>query len=381
MEGASVSELYDLAVVGGGPAGTSAAITAAKPGWRVLLLEAGAFPRHKVCGEFVSGEAAEVLEGLLGRQHLIEFAPRISKTRIFSDDRMAELPVSPPALSISRLQLDQALWQRAIETGVCVRDRCTVSDVRRERDYFALTGNGTTFAARAVIDASGRWSRLRKRKPSSAKNWIGLKGHFHEDRNAESCDLYFFPGGYCGVQPLGDGRVNAAAMVRADVAHALHEVFALSQSLQQRTRKWRAASEPVSTAPLLFAPPRTVEHDMALVGDAAAFIDPFAGDGISIALHSGQMAAMALSKYLRDECSLTVALEHYDKQYRGLIHPALKNAARVRVLLKLPKIGRVAAMALLSFPILGHAAITSTRVRQSSNLAEIPPATARVASQ
>lgn len=368
-----MSEIYDLAVVGGGPAGTSAAITGAALGLQVLLLDAGAFPRHKVCGEFVSGESAAILQNLLGERHLINAAPRISKTRIFSDNRVAELPISPPALSISRFHLDQALWDKAMETGLCARDRCPVSDVRREGHCFALSGDGAKFRARTVIDASGRWSRLRKKTPSRAENWIGLKAHFHEDSNSGSCDLHFFPGGYCGIQPLSDGRVNAAAMVRAELAHTLPEVFALNQVLQERTRKWRAASEPVSTAPLFFASPRTVERDMPLVGDAAAFIDPFAGDGISIALHSGRMAAAALSKYLRGDCPLKPALEDYDRQYRELIHPALKNAARVRLLLQLPKAGRVAALALLRVPILGRTAIARTRVRQPSTFVETQP--------
>ena len=366
MEGMTASDLHDLVVVGGGPAGSSAAITAAQLGFRVLLLESGTFPRHKVCGEFVSGEASSILERLLGRAETFVSAPRISTTRIFVDNHVAELPVSPKALSISRYDLDLLLWQRAEGVGVRTHHRRTVKAVERDGDTFVITHDGGRHRARSVIDATGRWSKLRAAKPANAGNWIGLKGHFFESNGPQSCDLYFIRGGYCGIQPLGDGKLNAAAMVDANVARSLREVFSQNRELELRSAKWRTASELVSTAPLFFLPPRTSDREMALVGDAAAFIDPFAGDGISMALHSGRMAATALATYLRGECLLRDALEAYDQQYRELIAPAQTNAARLRRLLRLPKPLQITAVSLLRFPIVARAAVQQTRVRKAS---------------
>jgi flavin-dependent dehydrogenase len=192
-----------------------------------------------------------------------------------------------------------------------------------------------------------------------------LKGHFYESGGPQSCDLYFFRGGYCGIQPLRDGKLNAAAMVDANVARSLREVFSQNRELELRSAKWRTASEPVSTAPLFFLPPHTSDREIALVGDAAAFIDPFAGDGISMALHSGRMAAMALAKYLRGECVLRDALAAYDQQYRELIAPGQTNAARLRRLLRLPKPLQITAVSLLRFPIVARAAVQQTRVRKA----------------
>lgn len=358
--------MHDLAVIGGGPAGASAAITAAQLGFRTLLLESGTFPRHKVCGEFVSGEASSVLERLLGDSEALLNAPRISATRIFVDNHVAELPVSPKALSLSRYDLDFMLWQRAEDVGVRCEPRTVVKAVDRAGDTFLITHDGGQRRAHSVIDATGRWSKLRAAKPANTGNWIGLKGHFYESNGPQSCDLYFFLGGYCGIQPLGNGKLNAAAMVSANVARSLHEVFSQNRELELRSTKWQAASEPVSTAPLFFLPPRTSDREMALVGDAAAFIDPFAGDGISMALHSGRMAAMALTRFLRGECSLVDALESYDQEYRELIAPAQTNAARLRRLLRLPKPLQITAVSLLRFPAVARAAVQQTRVRKAS---------------
>ena len=361
-----MSDIYDLAVIGGGPAGTSAAITAARLGFRVLLLEAGMFPRHKVCGEFVSGEAISTLGTILGSASLLEDAPRVSKARIFVDGHAADLVITPPALSLPRYQLDVALWEKALESGARTCEKTPVREIHRENEAFLILTETGQSRARAVIDASGRWSRLRRLKPVVDDNWIGLKGHFYEAEQSNFCDLYFFQGGYCGIQPLGDGRVNAAAMVKPEIARTLSEVFAQNPELETRSRGWQTASEPVSTAPLFFASPRTVDRQIALAGDAAAFIDPFAGDGISIALHSGRMAAISLSTYLRAETSLASALQSYDRQYRQLIAPALKNASRLRRLLRLPKPLQLTAVSLLNFPCIARAAVQQTRVRRAS---------------
>lgn len=366
MEEPTLSDIHELVVIGGGPAGTSAAITAAQLGIRVLLLEAGSFPRHKVCGEFISGEAFCILESLLGSDTVFAHAPKVSKTRIFVDDHIAELAVSPAALSLSRCELDLILWQKAKDAGARTCERSQVKHVLQQADTFAIITENEELKARAVIDASGRWSKLRRLRPAGGDHWIGLKSHYFEANGSESCDLYFFRGGYCGIQPLGNGRVNAAAMVKAEVARTLAGVFSQNCELAARSRNWKPASEPISTAPLFFATPRTNDRGMALAGDAAAFIDPFAGDGISIALHSGRMAALALSRYVRCECLLSSALERYDRQYRELIQPALTNAARLRRLLQLPKPLQMTAVSLLKFRPIARVAVQRTRVRKAS---------------
>src|SRR5262249_34281972 len=110
-----MAEMYDLMVVGGGPAGSAAAITAARSGARVLLLERGRFPRHKVCGEFVSAESLALLSSLLDPQQLplVREAILISQTRIFVDGQVVSSPIGSPAASIARIDLDLALWNSA----------------------------------------------------------------------------------------------------------------------------------------------------------------------------------------------------------------------------------------------------------------------------
>src|SRR5690348_6454788 len=100
---------YDLIVIGGGPAGAAAAITGARRGARVLLLERSRYPRHKVCGEFVSPESLSLLASLLhgtGGEELLRQAPRVGRARLHSDGAILEARIQPAASSLSRYQLD-----------------------------------------------------------------------------------------------------------------------------------------------------------------------------------------------------------------------------------------------------------------------------------
>lgn len=348
----------DLIVVGGGPAGCTAAITAARTGASVLLLERGRFPRHRVCGEFVSAESLDLLQNLLAPEHrsLIDQAPQIARTRIFVDD--AELPaeISPAGASITRFDLDAALWDSCARAGVERRDTCVVQSVEGTGP-FRLTTQSESFEARAFINATGRWSiftspATRARLNQEKDRWIGLKAHFRELSAPPSVDLYFFDGGYCGVQPVSSQNgsatvVNACAMVRADVATDLHQALQLHPALRERSRNWEPVTDPVSTSPLVFHPPEPVLDGMLQVGDAATFVDPFIGDGVSLALRSGDLAGNCLIPFFRDECSLESAAADYSHLYRTLLAPVFRASSRLRNMLRWPQFVRKPVLSVL----------------------------------
>jgi flavin-dependent dehydrogenase len=352
--GHAVRPDFDLVVIGGGPAGTSAAITAVRAGARVLLLERGKLPRQRVCGEFVSAESLDLLAGLLeaGTTTLLDDALRIPEARLFFDGHAISTRVDPGAASIARFDLDAALWQAAEAAGVTGQLQTTVEEITGEGHFHLFTSAGE-FHSRSVINATGRWSNLRSKSspaeldsPANDREakWVGLKAHFSEAAPHLSVDLFFFDGGYCGVQPVrlvgsheGTARVNACAMVRSDAARSLPEVFTQHPQLEARAQTWRALMEPVTTAPLIFREPEPVKDDILLAGDAAGFVDPFVGDGISLALRSGALAAECLTRFLKAQSSLAEAASQYSKAYRERLLPVFRNSSRIRRLLSLPR--------------------------------------------
>lgn len=351
----SLPTCYDLAVIGGGPGGAAAAITAARLGASVVLLESGDFPRQKVCGEFVSAESLDVLRDLLRTiaeaEPVLRAAPVIGQARLFVAGRKINTPVRPPALSIPRYELDRLLWQAAQQAGAHAICNCEVREIEGNGPFRLVTAAGEVRAA-CVIVAAGRWSRFRPAIsiPEGPK-WIGLKAHFREPQAARSTDLYFFDRGYCGVQPVADDIVNACAMVRSDRATSLEQVLRIHPDLAERSHNWQPVTQPVSTAPLIYRAPEPVRGNLVFVGDAAAFIDPFVGDGISIALRTGCLAARELLPVIHESSdALASAVASYQRAYNAQFAPLIRAASRIRTLLSFPQSIVGAALPLLRIP-------------------------------
>ena len=397
---------YDVIVVGGGPAGTAAAITAARRGARVLLLERGRYPRQKVCGEFLSAESLDLLRDLLrdepGALAALSAAPRIGRARVCVGAKRFEAKIDPPAASLARYDLDAWLWRAAEHAGVEAIQGVEVRKVRkasdegdstaelpkcgtaelkeqstlgpRDTDFVVEvaapgdTGERPCYQAGVVVNAAGRSSRVMPQTSERAQRWIGVKAHFRAKpgdlEGAGVTELFAFDGGYCGVQPVwcgGEMYLNACALVKAGTARSLEEIFARHPELRQRSRGWEQASETVTTAAVSFRAPRTERDGMLLAGDAAGFIDPFVGDGIAIALRSGCLAGEWAQR--AREVGLESAASEYGRKYHAAFDRAFRNARRLRRLLEMPTAARSAAMLLMKLPGVAEMAVTRTRAR------------------
>ncbi len=330
--------IYDIAVMGGGPAGTSAAITAARGGARVLLLERGRLPRHKVCGEFVSAESLAVLASLLAGTPggtLVAQAPRLRTARIFLQDTMVESCLPEPAASIERYSLDFALWQAAERAGCEVRMQASVEQVERNNEMWRLHTTAGDFDARSVVDATGRWSNLR---PASVpvRYWAGVKAHFESSMTEpESVDLYFWRGTYCGVSRVNQNQVNVCAMIGADELRnargkPLERIFAAHPDLRRRSENWTPCTDVVVTSPLLFQAVAPAAGGVVRAGDAAGFIDPFAGDGISLALRTGVLAAECLRPVWQKGSPVEECARNYAAAYTRQFGKLFRRTALLR---------------------------------------------------
>jgi len=289
-------------------------------------------------------------------------APVIARARILASGRMAETAIEPPGLSIPRTVLDLLLWECAQQAGVSARKKCEVLSISGSGPFSVSTARGN-YTVDAVILSTGRWSRFSDSSTvESGPKWIGLKAHYREPDPAPSTDLYFFDSGYCGVQPVTQDSVNVCALVRSDSATTLEAVFRRSPQLQARAEQWERITDPVSTAPVLYRTPSCLLDNKLLVGDAAGFIDPFAGDGISLALRSGRKAAECLQQFIGGETSLEIACQDYEAVYQQHFAPLIAASTRVRRLMSLPEVARPAAMQMLRIPGVLPYLIRKTRV-------------------
>lgn len=340
-----MTERFDLIVVGGGPAGNSAAITAARAGCRVILLERGRVPRHKVCGEFVSAESIELLRWLLGSQssELTERAIWLHESRLHVDGRTLRVPVNPPGASTTRYDLDLALWNAARSNGVTTLAETVVQEITPGAPFRVVTTAGE-FSSRAVINASGRWSNLTRPANGHRKQrWLGMKAHCRGEMDA-AVDLYFFGGGYCGVQPVVPAgqpmSINICALIKPGVADSIETLVRCHPLLEAQSRSWATNYPALRTFPVIFRQPATISGSILNVGDAANFVDPFVGDGIAIALRGGHMGATHLARFLHEKCSLAEACRDYARAYTECFAGVYQRSSILRKLIGVPRLLR-----------------------------------------
>ncbi len=292
-------------VIGGGLAGAMAAIRLAAAGREVLLLEKESLAHHKVCGEFLSPEAVSYL-GRAGvdPQQLGARPIRYLSLSVKQRSMQTELPFR--AWSISRCVLDAALLQRAECLGCAVRRGIAVQGLsRNDNGWKVELPEGTAQSARTVFLATGKHDlRGWKRSPSIQGDLVGFKLHWRlTEAQTEALrgfmDLFLFSGGYGGLALVEGDAANLCLVVKRA---RLRTLGGWVQLLAQLEAENRHMSERLSGAHPLWASPLAISsipygymshRDRGLwpVGDQAAVIPSFTGDGMAIALHSGALAA------------------------------------------------------------------------------------------
>ena len=288
-------------VIGGGLAGAAVAIRLAQAGREVVLLEREAGPHDKVCGEFLSFEAVDALRSF--SLDPIEFgAAQIDRLTVCSGSRRTETALPFTALSLSRRVLDEALLERAIAAGVVVRRGVRASTVERCGEHWSVSTSDGDLAADQVFLATGKHDlKGRKRPPGPQNDLIGFKQHLRLAAPMDGVvELHLFDGGYAGLEPVEGGLANLCLVVRKrSLAAVGNDWDALLTQLRRAGPHLAARLEgataqtarPLAIAAIPYGHVRDTSDGLWRLGDQAAVIPSFAGEGMAIALHSANVAA------------------------------------------------------------------------------------------
>ncbi len=359
-----MTEELDVAIVGAGPAGSSAAAELAGAGFSVAVFEKDVFPRHKVCGEFLSAAGRRQLE----RWHLGEDLERIGAESIvdggfyLSDGSSRGFALPEPATGISRWSLDTMLAAHASRSGAEVRFSHDVAGLEGNlSEGFAVTVRAPDgerrYRARALLAAWGRWSPLDisfERDFASKKTgrFFGWGSHYEGDSRHLSgrVHLYFFPGGYCGLSRVENGGVNFAGIVSEEKLHGSGggwEGFTarLREShrpLSEHLAPLRPRGEILGSQTVLFEKHSTEFRDVLAAGDAAGVRDPFTGDGQAAAIAGGVLAAERLAEFLRGNVSGSELVEKYRAAWSRRLGSRFGWDALFRRLVLSPRLQRLA---------------------------------------
>ena len=294
----------EIIIAGGGLAGLSLAIALRRRDVPVTVLEAGSYPRHRVCGEFISGVSMDTLE-FLGIKDLFDDAHHHRSLcwheggRVMHRDALAE-----PALGISRFVLDSRLKQRLEELGGNVQ-----TGIRARPE-----------PAQGFVWAAGR-------RPRNGP-WIGLKAHVRGLPMSDDLEMHSGRNGYAGLAGVEDGWVNVCGLFRID--HSINAKGAdllpayleaggndrLAQLLRQA--QWREHS--FSAVAGFELGRQAVIPGLFCLGDAESMIPPFTGNGMSMAFQAAESACGPLLSWAQEEISWESAMNHsrsaLDKRFR-----------------------------------------------------------------
>jgi flavin-dependent dehydrogenase len=325
---------YDAIVVGAGPAGSAAGILLAESGLRVLVLDRAAFPRPKMCGEYLSPETARILDrlGVLGDVDRAGAVPVWGMT-IAGPDGAPIVGTYPTtgrwrgyrdhALALSRAVFDRILTDRLRTAGAELRERVRVTDLLVDGDRVAgveardPAGRPVQLRARLVIGADGRHSVVARRlglvSPHPLRRMALMTYMAGPTDGADRGEIYVSPPDYSILNPLAPGRLNVSVVVplqEAAAARGRLEAFFEARvrripGLGRRLAGFRRDAPLAALGPLAVrvAPPRS--DGVMLIGDSAGFYDPFTGEGIFTALRSAELAAEVAVPALRaGDCSV-----------------------------------------------------------------------------
>jgi len=323
-----IKQDFDIIVIGGGLAGLTSAIHLAKAKYKVLLIEKNSYPKHKVCGEYVSNEVLPYLKHL-GFNPLEFGAKQISNFELTTHNNKsikANLPLG--GFGMSRYEMDFQLYQLALKNGVeVIKD--SVIDVNFEADIFKVeTKSNDIFQSKIVIGAFGKRSNLDvkfNRKFIAKKSpYLGVKIHVSGDFPEDKVALHNFKGGYCGVSKVENNHINLCYITDfkafkkyKDINDFQNEVVFQNSALKVIFENTNPQFEqPLTISQVSFETKSPIESHIIMCGDTAGMIHPLCGNGMGMAIRSSQLASNLIIDYLQGKIESRKELEKcYTKQW------------------------------------------------------------------
>jgi hypothetical protein len=352
-------------IVGGGLAGLTAAIHLSKIGFQVILIEKNEFPKHKVCGEYISNEVLPYLSWL--GINVQELQPtNITKLQFSTFNGKAINCILPlGGFGISRYALDEFLYKKADAQG-CKIIQDTVENVVFENNYFTVsTSKGVVLKSDIVIGAFGKRSvidqKLNRTFIKKKSPWLAVKAHYSGVFPDDLVGLHNFKGGYCGVSKVEKNAINICYL-------ADYETFKKYKNIEEYQKEvvfqnpilkllFENSSllfdKPLTISQICFEKKTAVENHILMIGDTAGLIHPMCGNGMAMAMHSAKIVSELVNDYFVNESQTRTELENkYIQEWNHNFQNRLKTGRFLSLLLQNQKITVVLMQLLVKFPMI-----------------------------
>jgi flavin-dependent dehydrogenase len=369
---------FQVIIIGGGLAGLSAAIHLSREGKQVLLIEKKAYPRHKVCGEYLSNEVLPYFNFLD-----IDLEKHLKPVKIqkllysTQNAKSIETPLNLGGMGISRYALDDFLFNKAEENGTEILID-SVENINFENDEFKLKlSSGKKLKAAVVLGAFGKRSNLDKSLNrefiQEKSSWLAVKGHYENPEFPENLvALHNFDGGYCGLSKTETGVVNACYMVTyksfknyKNIEEFKEKVLFQNAYLKSFFEHAKPIFEKdLSIAQISFQQKSLINNHILMLGDAAGLIHPLCGNGMAMAIHSGKLASEAvLTNFRRNILDRENLENQYRKNWNAHFSKRLKTGQMLQKILLNPVLASTSQNLVKKFPYLLEKIISKTHGR------------------
>lgn len=363
--------IFHVAIIGGGLAGLTTAIQLAQLGHEVVVFEKKDFPRHKVCGEYVSNEVLPVLSSF-GIDPFNSGATRISRFELSAPSgKIISAPLPLGAFGLSRYRLDQLLADKAKELGVKIVTREKVNQVTFRDELFLVETNHETVRARFAVGAFGKTSNFSSTTPKEQKKneqYIAVKHHFRMDFPDDLVALHNFKGGYCGVSRVEDDRVNVCYLATAEDLNRSGSIQQFERDVLWRNPHLKAVfgsatelfERPLTISNFSFGAKNAVADHILMAGDAAGMISPLCGNGMAMAIHSGFRLGKLLHDAIGNNISRAELERQYSREWKNRFSTRMWWGNQLQSLFGRPTVANTALSALSVWPGLTPAIIQQT---------------------
>tara|TARA_B100000497_G_C7647888_1_gene389636 strand:+ start:178 stop:1308 length:1131 start_codon:yes stop_codon:yes gene_type:complete len=348
---------YDVIIVGGGLAGLVSALNLSMKGRKVLLIEKHAYPKHKVCGEYISREVLPYLYSLDFDPYKFG-AKDIQKITLSTASNISvstDLPLG--GFSISRYCIDYELKKKAELNGARVL-KAKVSEIDFHNELFSVkTSSNDVYIAPLVIGAFGKRSNMdmKLNRPFLLQHapFMAVKAHYSGAFPDDSVGLHNFEGGYCGISKIENNHINICYLTEAKIFNKYKNIQEFQEKVLYKNKFLKEVitnsklvfDQPLAIGNVSFSSKNLVEDHMLMCGDSAGMIHPLAGNGMGMAIRSAQMVSKLILAYSQGEIKSREKLEGaYTKSWKNEFGLRLKSS---HIIARLFRLGIIADLMML----------------------------------
>lgn len=356
-------KIFDVIIIGGGLAGLTSSIDLSSSGLEVLVIEKDEYPKHKVCGEYVSNEVLPYLKrlGIDIENTTADQIQRLVLSNINGNTVKVDLPLG--GFGMSRYALDNLLYEKAKSNGVQFKFE-TVTEVVFENEQFRIKTNEQEFYSELVIGSFGKRSSLDKKLNRDfiqhKTPWIGIKAHYQsDDFPCGEVQLHNFEGGYCGLSKTETGAVNFCYLAHYDSFKKQGSVEDFNRNILAQNPELKSFLENsdllfdkhLAISQVSFQNKNAVENHILMAGDSAGLIHPLCGNGMAMAIHSAKLVSEQIKSFKQHQ-NRNQLEENYTKIWNNTFRKRLNFGSIFQKILLKPKLTNIGMSIVSKSPFL-----------------------------